>query len=120
VRKDDRERPFETADFPKPSSRSYERREHHSRRSPESANRKQGVDEERQAKLALMQADASNLESDRSRRLAEMEQREAEEKERDERKRDRGVDFKSALYQQTEAIGLEGRLKNSRRTQLST
>lgn len=67
-----------------------------------------------------MQVDASNLEDDRSRRLAALEERDAQDREREDRKRDRGVNFKSTLFQQTESIGLGERLKNGRRSQLST
>jgi len=76
-------------------------------------------EEEQQAKLAAMRADATNLEDDRSRRLAALEAKDAEEREREERKRDRGGNFKSTLYQQTESIGLGDRLKNARRSQLT-
>jgi len=110
-------------------SRSGHRHEHHDRRrrrshdryhSPHySTNQTRGSDENRAAKLAAMQADAGKLEADRSDRLAAMERRDAEEREREEKKRNRGVDFKSSLYRETEGIGLGDRLKNARRSQLS-
>jgi len=61
-----------------------------------------------------MQSDASHLEADRAKRLVEMEKREAVEREIEDRKRNRGVDFKSSLYRQTENVGLADRLKGSR------
>ncbi|KAF2663100.1 hypothetical protein BT63DRAFT_430660 [Microthyrium microscopicum] len=74
-------------------------------------------EEERAAKLAAMQADASSLEDDRLRRLEALERRDAEDRERENRRRDnKGGNFKSSLYQQTEGIGLADRLKGSRRT----
>jgi hypothetical protein len=70
---------------------------------------------EKAAKLAAMQADASHLEDDRAKRLEAMEMRDAAEREQDEKKRARGGNnFKSQMYQQTEGVGLAGRLKGSR------
>jgi hypothetical protein len=76
-------------------------------------------EEERQARLAAMQNDASHMEDDRSKRLAELERQDADEREREDKKRDRGVNFKSSLYTQTENVGLEARLKNTRKDQIS-
>jgi hypothetical protein len=71
-------------------------------------------DDDRVARLAAMQADASNLEADRVKRLTEMEEREAVEREAEDRKRSRNPDFKSKLYRQTADVGLADRLKGSR------
>jgi hypothetical protein len=71
-------------------------------------------DDDKAAKLAAMQSNASSLEIDRTKRLAAMEQRDAEEMEIEDKKRSRNVDFKSSLYRQAENIGLADRLKGSR------
>jgi hypothetical protein len=71
-------------------------------------------EDDRAAKLAAMQADASNLEADRVKRLTALEEREAAEREIEDRKRSRNPDFKSKLYRQTAEVGLADRLKGSR------
>jgi Pre-mRNA splicing factor/N-terminal domain of CBF1 interacting co-repressor CIR len=72
------------------------------------------TEDNRAARLAEMQSDASSLEAGRLHRLAAFEAQDVQEREREERKRGRGTNFKATLYQQAESVGLEGRLKRSK------
>ena len=92
----------------------FEKREPPRRESRGEARNGDKKGDDRAARLAAMQADASNLEADRVKRLTELEEREAAERETEDQKRSRNPDFKSKLYRQTAEVGLADRLKGSR------
>jgi hypothetical protein len=76
-----------------------------------------GEDEEaiRAAKLAAMQSNATALEEDRNKRLAEMEARDTREKAAEDQRREMdGGRFKSSLQKQAADAGLEARLRGRR------
>ena len=76
-----------------------------------------GKDEEaiRAAKLASMQSNATALEEDRNKRLAEMEARDTREKVVEDQRREMdGGRFKSSLQRQAADAGLEARLRSRR------
>ncbi|KAF4343609.1 pre-mRNA-splicing factor CWC25 [Fusarium beomiforme] len=74
-------------------------------------------EEERQRKLAAMQSAATELDSDRSKRLAALEEREAALREADDKARERGGDrgFVNKLHQQAGHKGLADRMGGGRR-----
>ena len=73
-----------------------------------------GEEEERAAKLAAMQANASELESDRKNRLAHIEAKEELQREEDDKRRsDRGR-FVSDVRRKAEGVDLGRRLQDRR------
>ncbi|TKA69307.1 hypothetical protein B0A55_07957 [Friedmanniomyces simplex] len=67
-------------------------------------------DEDRAAKLAAMQSNASELESDRETRLSEMAAQEAKQREEEDKKRSDQGRFVNGVRRQAEGVGLERRL----------
>ncbi|TKA67168.1 hypothetical protein B0A55_08689 [Friedmanniomyces simplex] len=67
-------------------------------------------DEDRAAKLAAMQSNASELESDRKTRLSEMAALEAKQREEEDKKRSDQGRFVNGVRKQAEGVGLERRL----------
>jgi hypothetical protein len=79
--------------------------------------RRSGGDEEelRATKLAAMQSNATALEEDRNKRLAEMEERDAREKAAEDQRREKDDgSFKSSLQRKAADAGLEARLRGRR------
>ena len=83
---------------------------------PEERGDKMAVDEEceRVAKLAAMQSNASDLESDRKARLEEIAAKEAKQREEDDRKRSEKARFVSGVRQAAEGVDVARRLQDRR------
>jgi hypothetical protein len=113
-RYDDTKRESRNQSYRRRSPPRFEKREPPRRENRAEPRDGEEKDDDRAARLAAMQADASNLEADRVKRLTELEKREAAEREAEDRKRSRNPDFKSKLYRQTAEVGLADRLKGSR------
>ncbi|KAK1814460.1 RNA-splicing factor [Friedmanniomyces endolithicus] len=71
-------------------------------------------DDDRAAKLAAMQSNASELESERKIRLAEMAAQEAKQREEEDKKRSEQGRFVTGVRKQAEGVGLERRLGGGR------
>ena len=69
---------------------------------------------DRAAKLAAMQADASELESDRKTRLAELDAKEAKKREDDDKKRSEKGRFVDNVRRDAESVDLGRRLQGRR------
>lgn len=80
---------------------------------PNTANQ----EEERARKLAAMQSAASDMHDDRSKRLAEIEEKERQAREADDRAREQGGDrgFVNGLHRQTEQLDLGARMGRNRK-----
>ena len=76
--------------------------------------KKDSGEAEREAKLAAMQANASELESDRKTRLAELDAKEAEKREEDDKKRSEKGRFVSSVRRDAENVDLGRRLQGRR------
>ncbi|KAK4555392.1 RNA-splicing factor [Recurvomyces mirabilis] len=82
--------------------------------SPPEDSKKGNDDDERAAKLAAMQSNASDLETDRQARLSKLAEQEGKQREEDDKKRsDRGR-FVSDVRRTAENVGLERRLGGAR------
>ena len=77
-------------------------------------SKKEDGSAEREAKLAAMQANASELESDRKTRLAELDATETKKREEDDKKRSDKGRFVDSVRRDAEGVGLGRRLQGRR------
>ncbi|KAK3619551.1 RNA-splicing factor [Elasticomyces elasticus] len=83
-------------------------------RSPPEAPQKRDEEAGRAAKLAAMQSNASDLETDRKTRLAEMAAQDAKQRDEEDKKRSDQGRFVNGVRRQAEGVGLERRLATGR------
>ena len=82
--------------------------------SPPDDKRQSDADPERAAKLAAMQSNASELETDRKTRLTELEAEEARQREQDDKKRSEKGKFIGGVRSQAEGVDAARRLRDRR------
>ncbi|RGP66267.1 pre-mrna-splicing factor cwc25 [Fusarium sporotrichioides] len=117
-RRDDRPRDSRRDERPRDNNRQYSRRSYPSDRRPRhNEEDDKAKEEERQRKLAAMQSAATELDVDRQKRLATLEEREQAAREADDKARERGGDrgFVNRLHQQAGHKGLAERMGGARR-----
>ncbi|GKU03166.1 pre-mrna-splicing factor cwc25 [Fusarium langsethiae] len=117
-RRDDRPRDSRRDERPRDNNRQYSRRSYPSDRRPRhNEEDDKAKEEERQRKLAAMQSAATELDVDRQKRLATLEEREQAAREADDKARERGGDrgFVNKLHQQAGHKGLAERMGGARR-----
>jgi len=95
------------------NERNHSASKHHSS-PPDEIEAKETANDDRAAKLAAMQANASELESDRKARLADIAAREAKQRAEDDRKRSEKGRFVGGLRREAEGVDLGRRLQDRR------